>query len=79
MEPPQTITISGSTVNNSIDAGFISTIMDLGNKIWYDADDNGIRNLTENGIANVTVKLYKDDNNDNIADGAAIASMVTGP
>ena len=72
-----TFTISGSTVNNSVDAGFISTIMSLGNKIWYDGDDNGIRNLAENGVANVPVKLYKDDNNDNTADGAAIATTVS--
>ncbi|RYE06727.1 MAG: hypothetical protein EOP51_34280, partial [Sphingobacteriales bacterium] len=31
-----TFTISGSTVNNSVDAGFISTILELGNKVWYD-------------------------------------------
>ena len=30
-----------------------------------------------NGIRNVTVNLYKDDNNDNVADGASLATLVT--
>src|SRR5439155_18540972 len=49
----------------------------IGNKVWYDTNNDGKQNSNENGIAKITVKLYKDDNNDNVADGAAIASTVT--
>ncbi len=53
-----------------------NTTVTLGNRVWYDVNNNGI-NDSEGGIANVTVRLYNDANNDNIADGAAIATEVT--
>ena len=53
-----------------------NTTVTLGNRVWYDINNNGI-NDSESGIANVTVLLYNDANNDNIADGAAIATEVT--
>lgn len=71
-----TITLaSGQNITN-VDAGYCPTTLALGNRVWYDANNNGI-NDNENGIPNVTVNLYKDDNNDNVADGAAIASLLT--
>jgi SdrD B-like domain len=51
-------------------------LLQLGNRVWYDANNNGVES-NEDGIANITVKLYKDDNNDNVADGASIASTTT--
>lgn len=50
--------------------------LSLGNRVWYDTNNDGL-NTGDNGIANVTVRLYKDDNNDNAADGAAIATTTT--
>ena len=52
-------------------------LLTLGNKVWYDANNNGLDDAAENGIRNVSVKLYADANNDNVADGAAIASTTT--
>jgi len=52
-------------------------LLTLGNRVWYDTDNDGINDAAENGIANVTVNLYADNNNDNIADGAAIATVQT--
>lgn len=49
----------------------------LGNRVWYDTDNDGLNDASENGIANVAVKLYKDDNNDNVPDGASIAATIT--
>ncbi|MEQ1553672.1 MAG: SdrD B-like domain-containing protein, partial [Ferruginibacter sp.] len=50
--------------------------VNVGNYVWYDKNDNGIKEVGEPAV-NTTVNLYKDDNNDNIADGAAIATMAT--
>ena len=54
-----------------------SATVTLGNRVWYDTDNDGINDASENGIRNVTVNLYKDDNNDNVADGAAITTDIT--
>jgi hypothetical protein len=51
--------------------------MALGNRVWYDADNNGINNSSENGMRNIAIKLYNDMDNNNVADGAAIASTTT--
>lgn len=59
------------------DICFRQTSLSLGNRVWYDTDNDGINDAAENGIANVIVNLYKDDNNDNVADGAPIASTTT--
>ncbi|MEM7129291.1 MAG: SdrD B-like domain-containing protein [Chloroflexota bacterium] len=58
--------------------------IELGNRVWYDANDNGIQDPGESGIANVRVRLYRpgfgpdgiagnDDDNDDLA------VAVTGP
>jgi valyl-tRNA synthetase len=52
-------------------------LLTLGNRVWYDANNNGLNDASENGIRNVSVKLYADANNDNVADGASIASATT--
>ena len=54
--------------------------MSIGNRVWRDADNNGTINApddTNPGIGNVTVNLYRDTNNDGIADAAAIATTQT--
>jgi serine-aspartate repeat-containing protein C/D/E len=71
-----TITLAASQNITSVDAGYIPTFT-LGDKVWYDTDNDGINDAAEAGIKNVTVNLYKDANNDNVADGASIASDIT--
>ncbi|MBY0477814.1 MAG: carboxypeptidase regulatory-like domain-containing protein [Chitinophagaceae bacterium] len=66
---------AGQNITN-VDAGYCPITLELGNRVWYDANNDGL-NSGENGIPGVTVNLYKDDNNDNSADGASIASTVT--
>jgi protocatechuate 3,4-dioxygenase beta subunit len=66
---------SGQNITN-VDAGYCPITLSLGNRVWYDANNNGI-NDSENGIRNVSVFLYKDDNNDNVADGPSIATTTT--
>jgi uncharacterized repeat protein (TIGR01451 family) len=71
---------NGETNNNSdvtIDFGFVSGTMSLGNRVWLDPNDNGVIDTGETGIANVAVSLYRDNNNDGIPDGAAIRTQNT--
>ncbi|HNP54799.1 MAG TPA: SdrD B-like domain-containing protein, partial [Ferruginibacter sp.] len=63
--------------NTTVDAGFIQAVLALGNRVWYDTNNDGLNGSSENGIANVTVNLYADANNDNVADGSAIATRTT--
>ena len=51
--------------------------LSLGNLVWFDANSNGIKDATEKGLPNYTVKLYADANNDNTPDGVAISSAIT--
>lgn len=73
------VTLAPNQSDFTIDAGFhINTaVLSLGNLVWNDTNLNGIVDATETGVANATVKLYKDDNNDNMADGDAIATTIT--
>ncbi len=51
---------AGETIE-SIDMGLYPMLVELGNRVWYDANKNGIQDADEKeNIANVTVKLYKE-------------------
>jgi len=39
--------------------------LSLGDHVWADADDDGVRQATESGIANVKLNLFEDVNGDN--------------
>ncbi|MFM7582973.1 MAG: SdrD B-like domain-containing protein, partial [Caldilinea sp.] len=54
------------TNDSSFDFGFTFLALPIGNKIWQDANNNGLLDGSEIGIANVAVELYTDANNDNI-------------
>ncbi len=54
--------------------------MSIGNRVWRDADNSGTINApddTNPGIGNVVVNLYRDADNNGVADGAAIATTTT--
>jgi hypothetical protein len=51
--------------------------IEIGNRIWNDANANGIQDPGETTFANVTVELYLDANNDCIPDAAALATVTT--
>jgi protocatechuate 3,4-dioxygenase beta subunit len=50
-------------VNRSYDFGFFKPLS-LGNIVWDDLDDNGLKGASEPGIAGVQVNLYWDANSD---------------
>jgi hypothetical protein len=49
----------------------------LGNIVWYDQNNDGFKQNTENGLEGVTVKLYADANNDNVADSSSISTTTS--
>ncbi len=51
--------------NNTVDFGFVINTMSLGNLVWKDANQNGTREPSETGVANVKLNLYR-DNGDSI-------------
>ncbi|MFN0088190.1 MAG: SdrD B-like domain-containing protein, partial [Blastocatellia bacterium] len=57
----------GPNGNLTIDLGFYPP-MNLGNLVWKDLDNNGLKDSGEPGIQNVTVELYRDSNNNNVFD-----------
>jgi hypothetical protein len=74
-------TLTVTDANGCTAATTISISLDkclkLGDLVWDDLNNNGIKDAGESGISNVTVKLYRDANNDNVPDGVAIATQVT--
>ena len=63
-KPNVTVTdSSGSTTDNTMDFGFVPLRFSLGNRVWYDTDNNSIMDGTEIGISGVRVELYQDTNN----------------
>lgn len=67
------VVLTAGEAERNIDAGLIFSqplTASVGDKIWLDANSNGVQDASEAGVAGVTVTLY--DNT-----GAAIATTVT--
>ncbi|MEW6196070.1 MAG: SdrD B-like domain-containing protein [Bacteroidota bacterium] len=65
-----TVTAIGHPIDGSANVEFSATAIvvidckaSLGDKVWFDADKDGIQDGNESGVPNVTVKLYDCDNN----------------
>jgi hypothetical protein len=71
------ITVVAGEVNTTVDAGIRTSILNLGNFVWYDQNNNGTQDAGEPGVVGATVKLYRDANGDNQPDGAAVATTTT--
>ncbi len=51
------------------DFGFYKVVPgSIGDKVWYDADADGVVDANESGLANVDVKLYQDTNGNGMVD-----------
>jgi SdrD B-like domain/Secretion system C-terminal sorting domain len=70
------VSVPNGTWNHTFDAGFYPQLS-LGDRVYYDKNDNGTREASEPGIQGVQVFLYVDANNDNAADGAAVQTTTT--
>ena len=54
------VTLAPQQINNTIDAGFYTGSVSLGNLVWNDWNGNGLKEAGEPGIGGVTVRLYRD-------------------
>ncbi len=48
---------TGTTANPSIDFGIVTDLYDLGNRVWFDTNNNGVLDAGEQPVAGVTVTL----------------------
>jgi LPXTG-site transpeptidase (sortase) family protein len=55
---------SGVTTDNTLDFGFVDTYS-LGNRVWFDTNNNGVLDAAEVGINGVRVELYYDTDGNN--------------
>jgi hypothetical protein len=44
----------------------------IGDRVWYDADGDGVQDATEEGLSGITVELYHDVNNDGVIDAGDV-------
>lgn len=69
-----TIALGAGQLISSVDAGIVPAVAagksNIGNKIWIDADNDGIQDSNEQGVPAVTVELYFDSNGDDTISGA---------
>jgi hypothetical protein len=77
-----TIVLTAGENNRDVDAGIIFNVpskQSLGDRVWLDADKNGRQDSGENGIAGVTVSLYRATGPDGIAGNAddALPYLIT--
>jgi hypothetical protein len=62
--------------DHTYDAGFTPQLR-LGNLVWDDANNNGLKDPAESGIGSVPVNLYRDSDNNGVPDGLAIDTTLT--
>ena len=52
-------------------------VLTLGDRVFFDANRNGVFDAGDSGVNGVTLSLFADADNNNVADGAAIATTTT--
>jgi uncharacterized repeat protein (TIGR01451 family) len=75
LQPGQETQESGN-YNDTVDFGFFQPLR-LGDLVWVDTNNNGVVDVGENGIANVTVRLYEDVNNNGVFDNGTDTLVAT--
>ena len=66
---------AGSTLDPTIDFGIVRRYS-LGNRVWNDSNNNGVRDGGEVGISGVIVRLYRSDGVTINPSGGALAANV---
>ena len=72
----ETTVVVGTSDLNNINFG-IRQPLSVGNSVWIDLDQDGIKDAGEGAIPGAVVKLYRDNNTNGQPDGAAIDSTTT--
>lgn len=75
------VAVTAGTTNTTVDAGIkqgnSSGLASLGNRVWYDLDNDGFQDAGELGVSNVAVNLFNDANNDGTISGAELTPAKT--
>ncbi|MDB5250601.1 MAG: hypothetical protein JWQ40_4995 [Segetibacter sp.] len=82
---PVIVTLVANQSDFTIDAGYTNATppqapcpnLSLGNMVFQDINGNGTKEAFEPGIGGLTVKLYSDNDGNNVADGAATSTLLT--
>lgn len=61
---PIELTLSTRQQVDNADVGIVPDSTVIGDIVWYDSDGDGVQDVNEPGIGNVSVKLYLDDDGD---------------
>ena len=61
-EPDTQVDGDGLFGNQTVDFGFVTGSLQLGNLVWKDTNGNGLREATELPVANVLLELFRDSN-----------------
>jgi uncharacterized repeat protein (TIGR01451 family) len=72
-------TLDDDNVNLTADFAFttLTNPLSLGNRVWIDANNNGLLDGGESGLDGVTVALFADSNADGVPDGGTLATTTT--
>ncbi|MFN8440445.1 MAG: SdrD B-like domain-containing protein [Caldilineaceae bacterium] len=74
---PQATGIADDDSSNlTVGFGFYEPLS-LGNRVWVDSNNNGMRNNSKSGMDGVLVNLYQDANNDQAPDGGILLTDTT--
>ncbi|MDZ4808163.1 MAG: SdrD B-like domain-containing protein [Bacteroidota bacterium] len=79
----RTASINLTANNLTVDAGLVQGIPagkgSIGDRVWYDMPGGtaGIQDPGETGASGITVKLYKDANNDGVINGTELTAIAT--
>ena len=58
-----------ANIDLTIDFGFVATPpLSLGNRVWFDDNNNGVMDVSEAPVNGVTVQLFRDTNADGVPD-----------
>ncbi len=73
-----TVTLVPNQIDLTVDAGYCSASgLRLGNLVWNDINNNGLKEIDEPGINGVIMHLYRDSDGNNVPDGPSIATTTT--
>ncbi len=76
-DPPAAASPTGEVEDYRVGSTTGTGLMSLGDLVWEDRNNNCLQDAGEPGAAGVVVSLFRDNNNDNLPDGPAVATQNT--
>ena len=73
-----TTTLSVGEEDRSWDMGIYSNKASIGDRVWYDSNENGIQESTESGVEGVKVILYQSDCNTSVTGISPLTTDASG-